>query len=67
MSEVSDRIPQKKGNEMAVYTVRLAPNDVVFQVEGENENEALDKAVKMATGGYVDLWDLFHHCGMEIE
>jgi len=52
---------------MAVYTVRLAPNDVVLQVEGKNENEALDNAIKMATSGYVDLWDLFHHCGMEIE
>lgn len=52
---------------MAVYTVRLTPNDVVLQVKAENETQALDMAFNKATDGDIDLWSMFHHCGMEIE
>ena len=51
---------------MTKYEVRLTPNDLVLVVEAEDENTAIDEAIDMATGGYADLWDLFHHCGTEV-
>ena len=52
---------------MPKYTVRLDPNTFSMSVEADNEGDAIDKVVDMATGGYADLWDLFHHCNTEVE
>ena len=52
---------------MDTYTVRLSPNDSVVSIQADNEADAVDRAVDMATGGYADLWELLHHCHTEVE